>query len=105
MFVVMFLDCQHRLLEYAEMFRGTITKAAIYPREVVKQTLQFNAAATILARIHPSRHCEPSEADKILTKQLTEALGLVDAQVLVAGFDTLSCTERGLILSTERLGS
>lgn len=39
MFVVMFLDCQHRLIEYAEMFRGTITKAAVYPREVVKQTL------------------------------------------------------------------
>ena len=46
-FAVLFLDTRHRLIEYVEMFRGTIDGASVHPREVVKESLQFNAAAVI----------------------------------------------------------
>ncbi|HHJ4570157.1 TPA: DNA repair protein RadC [Citrobacter farmeri] len=100
-FAVLFMDTQHRLIEYAEMFRGTIDGASVYPREVVKEALQLNAAAVIVSHNHPSGNPEPSGADRALTQRLKEALGLVDVRVLdhviVAGTDTTSFAERGLI--------
>ena len=100
-FAVLFMDTQHRLIEYAEMFRGTIDSASVYPRELVKEALRLNAAAVILSHNHPSGSPEPSQADKVLTQRLEEALGLVDVRVLdhviVAGTDTTSFAERGLI--------
>ncbi|MNZ15261.1 RadC family protein [Pseudomonas jinjuensis] len=100
-FAVLFLDNQHRLIEYVEMFRGTIDSASVYPREVVKEALRLNAAALILAHNHPSGSPEPSEADKGLTRRLKEALGLVDVRtldhVIVAGTKTVSFAEHGLI--------
>ncbi|WP_436408851.1 RadC family protein [Enterobacter asburiae] len=100
-FAVLFMDTQHRLIEYAEMFRGTIDSASVYPRELVKEALRLNAAAVILSHNHPSGSPEPSQADNVLTQRLKEALGLVDVRVLdhiiVAGTDTTSFAERGLI--------
>lgn len=81
-FVVMFLDNQHCLIDVAEMFRGTIDGAPVYPREVVKAALAANAAAVILAHNHPSGSPKPSGADKLITKKLQESLGLVDVRVL-----------------------
>ena len=66
-FRVMFLNAQHGLIELKELFRGTIDGSAVYPREVVKATLQFNAAAVIFAHNHPSGHVEPSTADVAIT--------------------------------------
>ncbi len=98
---MLFMDTQHRLIEYAEMFRGTIDGASVYPRELVKEALRLNAAAVIVSHNHPSGNPEPSGADRALTQRLKEALGLVDVRVLdhiiVAGTDTTSFTERGLI--------
>ncbi|WP_275627555.1 DNA repair protein RadC [Pseudomonas sp. 273] len=100
-FAVLFMDTQHRLIEYAEMFRGTIDGASVYPRELVKEALRLNAAAVIVSHNHPSGNPEPSGADRALTQRLKEALGLVDVRVLdhviVAGTDTTSFAERGLI--------
>ncbi|AUV16026.1 JAB domain-containing protein [Aeromonas caviae] len=100
-FAVLFMDTQHRLIEYAEMFRGTIDGASVYPRELVKEALRHNAAAVIVSHNHPSGNPEPSGADRALTQRLKEALGLVDVRVLdhviVAGSDTTSFAERGLI--------
>ncbi len=100
-FAVLFMDTQHRLIEYAEMFRGTIDSASVYPRELVKEALRLNAAAVILSHNHPSGSPDPSQADNVLTQRLKEALGLVDVRVLdhiiVAGTDTTSFAERGLI--------
>ncbi|OQP79179.1 DNA repair protein RadC [Xanthomonas phaseoli pv. syngonii LMG 9055] len=100
-FAVMFLDTQHRLIEYAEMFHGTIDGASVYPRELVKETLRLNAAAVIISHNHPSGNPEPSGADRALTKRLKEALALVDVRmldhVIIAGSDTASFAERGLI--------
>ena len=100
-FAVLFLDTQHRLIEYVEMFHGTIDSASVYPRELVKEALRLNAAAVIISHNHPSGSPEPSAADRALTQRLKEALALVDMRVLdhvvVAGSSTASFAERGLI--------
>lgn len=100
-FMVLFLDAQHRVLASEELFRGTLTQASVYPREVVKRSLSHNAAAVILAHNHPSGVSEPSQSDQLLTDALKQALALVDVRVLdhiiVAGTASLSFAERGLI--------
>lgn len=100
-FSVVFLDSQHRVLAYEEMFRGTIDSASVYPREVVKQALKYNAAAVIFAHCHPSGIPEPSQADRKITDKLVQALDLVGVRVLdhmiVAGIDCVSMAERGLV--------
>ncbi len=98
---MLFLDTRHCLIDYAEMFRGTIDGASVYPREVVKEALRLNAAAVVVSHNHPSGNPEPSGADKALTQQLKQALALVDVRVLdhviVAGNANVSFAERGLI--------
>lgn len=100
-FVVMFLDAQHRVIAAEEMFRGTLTQTSVYPREVVKTALRLNSAAVIFAHNHPSGVPEPSRADEALTKALKQALALVDVKVLdhmiVAGAEILSFAEKGLL--------
>ena len=100
-FIVLFLDAQHRLLSAAEMFRGTLAQTSVYPREVVKSALQRNAASVVLAHNHPSGSAEPSRADEYLTQTLKTALALVDVRILdhfvVAGDQATSFAERGLI--------
>lgn len=100
-FRVMFLNSQHELIKLEEIFRGTIDGAAVYPREIVKATLQFNAAAVIFAHNHPSGVCEPSQADRNITERLKQALNLIDVRVLdhivVGGSDSYSFAEHGLI--------
>ena len=101
-FVILWLDAQNRLISSDTHFIGTLTQTSIYPREVVKAGLAFNAGAAILAHNHPSGVAEPSQADELLTKSLKAALALVDIKVLdhfiVAGTaKPLSFAERGLL--------
>lgn len=100
-FAVMFLDAQHRLLHFQEMFQGTLSQASVYPREVVKLSLQLGAAAVVLAHNHPSGSVEPSRADERLTLSLQSALQLVDVRVLdhiiVAPGQACSLAERGVL--------
>lgn len=100
-FLVLFLDAQHRVLDAEAMFRGTVTQTAVYPREVVKAALSRNAAAVAFAHNHPSGHAEPSRADEYLTANLKSALALVDVRVIdhfvVAGDRLTSMAERGLL--------
>jgi DNA repair protein RadC len=100
-FVCLFLDAQHRVVRVEELFRGTLAQTSVYPREVVKAALATNAAAVIFAHNHPSGVAQPSQADELLTRQLREALALVDIRVLdhfiVAGNQALSFAERGLL--------
>ena len=81
-FCCLFLDNRHRLLGFEELFRGTIDRAGVHPREVLRQTLAHNAAALIFAHNHPSGVLEPSQADELITRRLKEALALVDVRVL-----------------------
>jgi DNA repair protein RadC len=100
-FAVLFLDSQQRLIAFEELFRGTLSQASVYPREVVKRALALNAAAAILAHNHPSGAAEPSRADEVLTQTLKAALALVDVRVLdhfvVSRGDVVSFAERGLL--------
>jgi DNA repair protein RadC len=101
-FACLLLDNQHRVLKLEELFRGTIDGASVYPREVVKLALAHNAAAIIFAHNHPSGVAEPSEADRLITQRLKQALGLVDIRVLDHfiigdGIHAYSFAEHGLI--------
>lgn len=100
-FYVIFLDNRHRVIGFEELSRGTIDGASVYPREVVKSTLKYNAAAVIFAHNHPSGVAEPSHADRAITTRLVDALKLVDVRVLdhfvVGTTDVVSFAERGLI--------
>ena len=81
-FGCLWLDNQHRVLEFEELFHGTIDGASVYPREVVRAALRLNAAAVIFAHNHPSGVAEPSEADRMITQRLKQALNLIDIRVL-----------------------
>ena len=100
-FCVLFLDAQHRLIEFKPMFRGTVSQTSVYPREVVKEALALNAAAVIFSHNHPSGLAEPSRADEHLTQALKTALALVDVRVLdhmvVGGDEVRSFAEMGLL--------
>jgi DNA repair protein RadC len=100
-FAVLLLDNRHRLIDYVELFRGTIDGASVHPREVVKLALARNAAAVVLAHPHPSGLPEPSRADEVITRRLQEALALVDIRVvdhvIIAGGESVSLAERGLL--------
>jgi DNA repair protein RadC len=100
-FMVLYFNVQNQLITSEIMFTGTLTQTSVYPREVVKHALHHNAASVIFAHNHPSGVAQQSQADELLTKQLKQALALVDVRVLdhfiVAGNDTLSFSERGLL--------
>ena len=100
-FACMYLDNQHRLIKYEELFFGTIDGASVHPREVVKRALEHNAAAVIFAHNHPSGVAEPSQADQRITDRLKSALLLVDVRVLdhmvVGDREVVSFAERGFL--------
>lgn len=100
-FVAVFLDAQNRVLDVEELFRGTLTQTSVFPREIVKRALHYNAAAVIFAHNHPSGVAEPSRADEALTQTLKHTLALVDVKVLdhfvVGGDAAMSFAERGLL--------
>nr|HNP37515.1 DNA repair protein RadC [Woeseiaceae bacterium] len=101
LFCCLYLDNRHRVLQFNEMFRGTIDGTSVYPREVVKEALKVNAAAVILAHNHPSGVAEPSQADERITRRLKAALELVDIRLLdhliVGDGVTTSLASRGLL--------
>ena len=100
-FCCIWLDTQNRLLEFSELFRGTLSQTSVYPREVLKEALRLNAGAVIFAHNHPSGTPEPSRADERLTAELKTALAMVEVRVLdhviVGGANTTSFAERGLL--------
>ncbi|NNE38657.1 MAG: DNA repair protein RadC, partial [Gammaproteobacteria bacterium] len=100
-FSCLFMDNRHRLITFKELFAGTIDGASVYPREVVKLSLKYNAAAVIFAHNHPSGVAEPSQSDIQITRRLIDALLLVDVRVLdhliIGNQDIVSLAERGLM--------
>ncbi|WP_127959485.1 RadC family protein [Serratia microhaemolytica] len=81
-FLVLFLDNQHRVISHQEMFSGTINSVVVHPREIVREALKLNAAAIILAHNHPSGKSQPSRADRLLTEQIVSACQLLEIKVL-----------------------
>ena len=100
-FGVLHLDARHRLIAVEDLFRGTISSASVYPREVVKAALARNAAALVFFHNHPTGSSTPSAADELITQRLKEALALIDVRVLdhliVADNQCLSFAEHGLL--------
>ena len=98
---MIFLDNQHAVIGFEVLFQGTIDGAAIYPREIVKATLEHKAAVVILSHNHPSGTSEPSEADKRITNRIIDSLNAIDVKVLdhliVGGTSITSFAERGLL--------
>ncbi|MBE9526782.1 MAG: DNA repair protein RadC [Proteobacteria bacterium] len=100
-FAAIFLDNRHQVIKFEELFRGTIDGASVYPREVVKKALEYNAAAMIVAHNHPSGIAEPSHADEQITQRLNKALALVDIRLLdhlvIGEGEVISLAERGIL--------
>jgi len=100
-FVCIWLDAQHKVIGIEDAFQGTLTHTSVYPREIVKRALARNAAAVIFAHNHPSGVAQPSRSDELLTRDLKEALALVEVKVLdhfvIAGNHAISFAERGLL--------
>ena len=97
----LFLDNRNRIIAVRELFQGTIDGASIYPRVVVQQAMEVNAAAMVFFHNHPSGVAEPSHADEAITRRLKDALALVDVRVLdhfvVSAGESVSFAERGLL--------
>lgn len=81
-FACLFLDTLQRVICFEELFYGTINESSVYPREILKRGLKYNAAKVILAHNHPSGSPQPSQADCDITLLLKETLALVDIQVI-----------------------
>jgi DNA repair protein RadC len=100
-FAIVLLNAQHGVIAFEEVARGTISQTSVYPREIVKRALAWNAAALLCCHCHPSGVAEPSRADQILTRELQSALKLIDVQVLdhiiVAAGNTTSMAQLGLL--------
>jgi len=100
-FSVIMLDNQNRVIEFKELFRGTVNSASVYPREVVKEVLSSNASSVIFTHNHPSGLPDPSESDKQITKKLIKALELIDVKVLdhiiIGGAESVSFSEAGYL--------
>lgn len=102
-FVVVYLDAHHRVIEVEELFAGTLSETHVYPREILKRVLHFNAAAVCLAHPHPSGLAEPSRADEHLTATIKAAMALVNVRVIdhivvaANGSAVTSMAERGLV--------
>ena len=100
-FSCLFLDNRHRVIEFEQLFRGTIDGTSVHAREVVRRALDHNAAAVIFAHNHPSGVAEPSQADRFLTDQLVNALSMVEVTVvdhlIIGDGDCVSFVDLGLL--------
>jgi DNA repair protein RadC len=100
-FAALFLDTQHRLIRFEELFFGTVDSATVHPREVLRRAIACNAAAVIFAHNHPSGIAEPSGSDLAITERLKSLLECVDVRVLdhlvVSASQVVSMAERGLV--------
>jgi DNA repair protein RadC len=81
-FKAIFLDAKNQIIEEETFFEGTVDTSAVYPREILKNALRYNASAVIFAHNHPSGDPEPSESDREITKELVFASGTMQMKVL-----------------------
>ena len=100
-FAVLFMDNQHKVIAFEELFFGTINASSVHPRIVVQRALALNAAAVIISHNHPSGIAEPSLSDIDITNTLKTALNLIDVRLLdhliVASHQVTSMAEKGQI--------
>ncbi|HVT57437.1 MAG TPA: DNA repair protein RadC [Thermoanaerobaculia bacterium] len=78
----LFLDLRHRLLGEREIFRGTLSRAAVEPREILKECLLRGAAGVVLFHTHPSGDPSPSAEDLQFTRRMAEAAAVVGVELV-----------------------
>ncbi|MBW1818227.1 MAG: DNA repair protein RadC [Deltaproteobacteria bacterium] len=104
-FKVLFLNRKNQLIQNQDLFLGSIAGSAVYPREIVRLSLEYNAAALVFVHNHPSGDPSPSPEDRRLTRDLVWAARLMMLQVLdhiVIGHNTYySFADQGLIRQFE----
>ncbi len=100
-FLVVLLNGRNQVLDIVELFEGTLTTSAVYPREVIKLILEKDAAAVIFVHNHPSGNPNPSKDDQTLTRKLKAACATIDVQLhdhlIIAGNDFTSMADKGMI--------
>ena len=100
-FIVIYLNGRNQILKMEELFEGTLTTSAVYPREVVKRALDYDVAALVFVHNHPSGNPIPSKDDLTITKKLKGAAETIDVSVhdhlIIAGNDIYSFADHGLI--------
>ena len=105
-FAAVFLDAKNRAVAMETLFRGTLTRSAVYPREVVRAALEHDAAAVIFAHNHPSGEPEPSPEDMAITRQLVFAcrvMGITVHEHIIMGEQRyFSFADQGYIAGMNR---
>ena len=100
-FLVVLLNGRNQILDIVELFGGTLTTSAVYPREVIKLILEKDAAAVIFVHNHPSGNPNPSKDDQNLTQKLKAACSTIDVQLhdhlIIAGNDYTSMADKGMV--------
>jgi len=100
-FIVVFLNGNNCIIATEELFQGTLTTAAVYPREIIRRVLENQAAAILLSHNHPSGNTNPSKDDLNITRKIKEACATIDVAVhdhiIIAGNDSYSLADHGLI--------
>ncbi|MCS4309673.1 DNA repair protein RadC [Rheinheimera pacifica] len=100
-FGAMWLTSAHQLIQTDILSIGTVSSAAVYPREVVKMALKRKASAVVFFHNHPGGTLEASRADRNITERLSSALMTIDIKVLdhfiVTELGVMSFAERGLL--------
>ncbi|MFH1851992.1 MAG: DNA repair protein RadC, partial [Candidatus Neomarinimicrobiota bacterium] len=98
-FMVIYLNGRNQILGTEELFRGTLTASAVYPREVIKKILERKAAAVVLVHNHPSGNRQPSRDDLAITEKLKAAAATIDVaihdHIIVAGNGYYSLADNG----------
>lgn len=100
-FIVIFLDSQHKVIKHSRLFSGTLSHVEVHPREIIREAIKINASALILAHNHPSGCAEPSKADKLITERVVKCCQFMDIRVLdhlvIGRGEYVSFAERGWI--------
>ena len=100
-FLVVLLNGRNQVLDIVELFEGTLTTSAVYPREVIKLILEKDAAAVIFVHNYPSGNPNPSKDDQNLTQKLKAACSTIDVQLhdhlIIAGNDYTSMADKGMV--------
>ena len=97
----MLLNGRNQILDIVELFEGTLTTSAVYPREVIKLILEKDAATVIFIHNHPLGNPNPSGDDQKITQKLKKTCSTIDVQVhghlIIGGNDYASMVDKGMV--------
>lgn len=99
--IAVFLNSSNEIITTEILFTGTLTRSAIYPREIAKRILDNEAAAIILAHNHPSGNAQPSTDDITITNKIKSLCDIIDVtihdHIIITNQEYYSMAEKGLI--------